>query len=127
MAALPAKVDPTVERKNQIAGLEKEGGLRSAKWKKRLLISAGCLIPILVALILLMLRKEVPDVPLRFWSASLSPDGKLLATGGGQTNPDELPRLGELIFWDVASGKKKEIVKQESTIRSVALASNRKV
>jgi WD40 repeat protein len=78
--------------------------------------------PVVVGLLILVLHKPAPDFPLRIWSASLSPDGKVLATAGGQTSADDLPRLGELIFWDIASGKKKKIVKQGSTIRSVTWA-----
>jgi Tol biopolymer transport system component len=49
------------------------------------------------------------------WAAAYSPDGRTLATVSGLYN-----RPGELIFWDVASGKEKARAREEKGIRSLA-------
>jgi WD40 repeat protein len=65
-----------------------------------------------------------PDIPLKFWAAKFSPDGKILATVGGQNDLRELPRLGELLLWNLKTSKWKRIVLQDSTIRAMAWAPN---
>jgi WD40 repeat protein len=76
--------------------------------------------------LILYFQKRPPDVPLHFWSVSFSADGKMIATAGGQNNPDALPRIGELILWDSQNGKQKRIFHQESSIRSVTWATDGK-
>ncbi len=91
--------------------------------RKKVLFIVSCALTLLVVLLLVLLRPpQPPDIPLRFWAVAFSPDGKMLATVGGQSNPTEKPRLGELIFWDAATGKKKRTIREESSIRSVAWA-----
>lgn len=95
------------------------------KNKKALFVVLGCLVVLLLGSVLwFLLANRAPDVPLPFWSVSFSPDGKFVTTGGGQNNPDARPKLGELIFWDASSGKRKRSYQQPSTIRSVAWAPN---
>lgn len=97
------------------------------KSKKALLVVLGCLVVLLLASVLwFVLSNRVPDVPLPFWSVSFSPDGKLVTTAGGQGNPDARPKLGELLFWDSSSGRRKRSYQQASTIRTVTWAPNGK-
>src|SRR5204863_9535952 len=59
---------------------------------------------------------ESASVPSRFWAAVISPDGKTLATtGGGYNFPSE---AGELVLWDLASGREVLIRRQPTTVRS---------
>src|SRR5207244_1892979 len=67
---------------------------------------------------------ETRSFPSRFWAAVVSPDGKTLATtGGGYNFPNE---AGELVLWDLATGKEKLIRRQPITIRSMAFSHNGK-
>lgn len=83
---------------------------------------------------LITLRSPSPDGPLvideappesrkfpsRFWAAAMSPDGNTLATTGGGYN---MPReAGEIVLWDMASGREKLIRRQPITIRSMAFS-----
>jgi hypothetical protein len=96
------------------------------KSKGTILVVVGIVVLAVVALLFFLRPKPAPDVPLRFWAVNFSPDGNLLATVGGQNNPGEEPRLGEMIFWDCRSGKRKAIFRQQSTIRTVAWSSDGK-
>lgn len=96
------------------------------KSKKTILVVLGFGILGVIAVLIFLRPKPSPDVPLRFWAVSFSADGNFLATVGGQDNPNEEPRLGELIFWDCRSGKRKAIFRQPSTIRTVAWSSDGK-
>lgn len=46
------------------------------------------------------------------YSVALSPDGKTLASGGGYLGPDLKP--GEIMLWDVDTGKRRESLKGHS-------------
>ena len=64
------------------------------------------------------------SVPSRFWAAAFSPDGKTLGTtGGGYNAPEE---AGELVLWDLKSGREKLIRRQTSTIRTMAFTADAK-
>jgi len=93
---------------------------------RTILIFSGCLAAMLALLLVIYLRNRPPDVPLHFWSVNFSPDGKMIATAGGQGNPDALPRIGELIIWDSQTGKRKRVFHQISSIRSLAWANDGK-
>jgi WD40 repeat protein len=82
------------------------------------------LITVLVPLVLVLgvvTRIEKPsNTPCRFWAVSFLPDGDAVATAGGSNNPNEFPQLGELVIWDVATGKEKRVLRQKSAVRTVA-------
>jgi len=64
------------------------------------------------------------SVPSRFWAAVISPDGKTLATtGGGYNAPEE---AGEIVLWDLTTGREKLIRRQSKTIRTVAFSADTK-
>ena len=100
--------------------------------KKVALIVAAGLVPILILgglalFVFLRLRPvEPPEVPQRFWAASFSPDGKWLATVGGENDPREQPRVGELGIWDAATGARKRLLRQNASLRAVAWSPNGK-
>jgi WD40 repeat protein len=87
--------------------------------RRTLLVALCCLSALLLVLILALAFRQPADIPLRFWSVSFSPDSKMVVTAGGQGSPNEEPRLGELVFWDLNSRRKKRRYLQDSTIRSV--------
>jgi RNA polymerase sigma factor (sigma-70 family) len=66
------------------------------------------------------------DPRLGYWGVGFSPDGKVLATVGGPPDSNETPRLGELIFWDLATGQKRRVIRHPWGIRSLAWAPNGK-
>lgn len=68
---------------------------------------------------------EFRNIPSRFWAAVVSPDGKTLATtGGGYNKPSE---AGELVLWDISTGREKLIRRQPTTIRSMAFSHDGKL
>lgn len=94
-------------------------------WKKVLIIlGAGCCVALLVFMVM-PTRHSI--LPLQFWAVKFLTDGKTLVTVGGKTKPAEKPRSGELIFWNIATGKKDRIILQNSGIRSVDVSPNGKV
>jgi WD40 repeat protein len=100
--------------------------VRTAAQVKNKGIIGFLLFAIFVVLSVLYLRTKSPEIPLQFWSVSFSPDGKTIATAGGQGNPEVLPRIGELILWDSQSGVRKRIFHHTSSVRSVTWANNGK-
>lgn len=62
---------------------------------------------------------ELRGITPRLWAAVFSPDGRTLATTAGWDNPRE---PGELVLWEVASGRPRVVVRQESTIRTAAFS-----
>jgi beta-lactamase regulating signal transducer with metallopeptidase domain/Tol biopolymer transport system component/5-hydroxyisourate hydrolase-like protein (transthyretin family) len=62
---------------------------------------------------------ELRGVKPRLWTAVFSPDGRTLATTAGWDNPRE---PGELVLWDVATGRPRVVIRQESTIRTAAFS-----
>src|SRR4029077_1357553 len=77
----------------------------------------GALIPVTTAIWLLG-RGPIPPSP--FWAVSFLDDGKTLVTVGGASNPQERPRHGELVFWDLTTATEKLVVAENSSVRSVA-------
>ncbi len=68
---------------------------------------------------------ESRNIPSRFWAVVVSPDGKMLAsTGGGYNKPIE---AGEIVLWDIASGRERLIRRQPSTIRSMSFSHDGKL
>jgi serine/threonine protein kinase/WD40 repeat protein len=84
------------------------------------LLALGVALGVLVVLLVVQAFIQKPTVSLRFWTVDFSPDGKLIATVGGASSPNEPPALGELIFWNANTGKKKLVYKQQAAIRTVA-------
>jgi|GEM_PF-3516640 len=62
---------------------------------------------------------ELRGITPRLWAAVFSPDGRTLATTAGWDNPRE---PGELVLWEVASGRPRVVVRQENTIRTAAFS-----
>jgi WD40 repeat protein len=91
--------------------------------EKSLLLIGG-LIPILLILVLIARYRPAESIPLRPWSVCFLPDGNGIATVGGTSNPNELPRRGELVLWDLAKNSERFVLKQRSSVRSVACAPN---
>jgi WD40 repeat protein len=62
--------------------------------------------------------------PIQFWAVKFLPDGRTIATVGGDGNPYERPKRGELVLWDLKTLKEKLVLRQNSSVRSVAVAPN---
>jgi WD40 repeat protein len=65
-----------------------------------------------------------PELSLRFWSVSFSPDSASVVTGGGEEQGTP-PPPGELVFWRIANGHKRAI-REPASIRSVVWSPNGK-
>jgi WD40 repeat protein len=92
---------------------------RMTRNQKLILLGQGLIVLALSAFLLLH-KKEPEAPPLRLWFACFSPDGKSIATVAGQNDPVEMPRIGELVFWDLSSGTRKKVIRHQATLRSVA-------
>lgn len=67
-----------------------------------------------------------PDIPMRFWAGGFAPDGNSIITVGGYTRAEELPRIGEMIRWSLPKGRKKTLLLQEFSMRTMAYSSDGK-
>jgi WD40 repeat protein len=97
--------------------------------KKRkifLIVIAGVIGLSLADYWLLPHQKPQPDRPLRFWVGCFSPDGKTILTTGGTQDDRQPPDSCEILLWDAATGKRRELLHQAATVRSVAWSHNGK-
>jgi WD40 repeat protein len=87
------------------------------KRKLYLLLTACLVLLLLVGSLALLLRRTPDSAPMRLWSVAFAPDGKTLVTSAGPDAPDSQPQMGELVFWNAASGRKKWILPQPAGVR----------
>lgn len=89
---------------------------------KKVFLFVGALIPVLTAVWLL--GRARPVTPSRFWAVGFSNDGKTLVTVAGGNNPEERPRHGELVFWDLARKRETLVLEEKSTVRALACSAD---
>jgi WD40 repeat protein len=90
------------------------------KQRKILLITIVSAMAIAPAGLWLALHlKAKPDRPLRIWIACFAPDGKTIISTGGTQSSRQPPDACEVLRWDARTGKRRELLHQAATVRSM--------
>src|SRR5262249_33342794 len=59
-------------------------------------------------------RATLAGHPDEVWAVAFTPDGRTLAAGTGTRDPEGRPASGEVVLWDIATGKEKARLKGHS-------------
>lgn len=74
---------------------------------------------------LIFLNVSMPDEPpVQLWAVRFVGNGDRLVTVGGNSNPYQMPRRGELVVWNLKTCKEQFVIRQKSSLRAVACSPN---
>ena len=70
---------------------------------------------------------EAKTAPVDFWSVTFLADRNTLATTGGLSNPNDTPRRGELVLWNLTTNRETLVLREGSSVRSVSASPDGKL